>query len=650
MKKLINIILLFFSLRIYSQTIASTQSHEGKVNALISSQTESMSDDSFYSVGNDGFIIKWTSDGMGEHYQVSDLQVRLVAKNPVYGDIAVYETDGVSNHRLTVIDSKTYAKKFSKKFANSIVSISFSSKGKYLFAGTTAVNGTFVLNARTGTVIKKASDVSGIVPLILTGDSEKTAVMYSKSGTIYYYDLTGMKVKAKFSAPSSLSQVTLFGTGNFKNRFIAGEKNGTIFIIDATSGKTLAHYQAASPLIFASKFSHEDKQGLYFITSNGKNFSLQLIDQDSLKNLLTGKNTGSPLIIKNFTGLKSRDSFTCAAKNAETVMLGTQSGALYSMTDIPESELYSIFSITENMYQKIYDIDSDENDFYFLTQNAIFRTSYDTKAICRLGPSYSHTNILKYNDYLVLWTKNSQRAVQLIPLDGTESTRTLFTPSSQIRSLRIFKNKAVYTLGTSVVAIYDMETGENSTVYTGTSVQDAVLASGNLVIVSKTATGKGDSAMISVNTQTKETVPLRFNGDVAFSLSYDETKENSPLYGIAINSVNGISKTLVFSYYPKSGIQNELFTLQAEDAAAFTELKYPFVFTNIGKNQVRSYNISAGKTTVFRRSASMPLKAAATKDRLAVLNYNGSISWYNPGSQILLADWYLTSEGDWIEF
>ena len=113
MKKLINIVLLFLSFSLYSQTIASTQSHEGKVNALLSSETESSSDNSFYSVGNDGFIIKWTSDGMGDHYQVSDLQVRLVAKNPVYGDIAVYETDGVSNHRLTVIDSKTYAKKFS---------------------------------------------------------------------------------------------------------------------------------------------------------------------------------------------------------------------------------------------------------------------------------------------------------------------------------------------------------------------------------------------------------------------------------------------------------------------------------------------------------------------------------------------------------
>ena len=377
---------------------------------------------------------------------------------------------------------------------------------------------------------------------------------------------------------------------------------------------------------------------------------MQLVDQESLKKLLTGKSAASPLIIKNFTGLKSRDKFTCAAKNAETVMLGTQNGALYSMTDIPESELYSIFAITENMYQKIYDIDSDETLFYLLTKNAIFKTSYDTKAMYRLGSSFSHTNILKYNDSLILWSKGTQRPVQQMSLDGSEDTKILFTPSAQLKNLRVFKNKIVYILGTSIVTIYDMGTGANSTVYTGTSVQDAVLVNENLVVVAKTSTGKGDSAVVSVNTQTKETVPLKFNGDVVFSLSYDENKENSPVYGISINSVNGTSKTFVFSYYPKSGIQNSLFTLQSEDAAAFTELEYPFVFTNIGKNQVRSYNISAGKTTVFRRSASMPLKAAASKDRVAVLNYNGSISWYNPSSQILLADWYLTTDGDWIEF
>ena len=98
------------------------------------------------------------------------------------------------------------------------------------------------------------------------------------------------------------------------------------------------------------------------------------------------------------------------------------------MTDIPESELYSIFAITENMYQKIYDIDSDETLFYLLTKNAIFKTSYDTKAMYRLGSSFSHTNILKYNDSLILWSKGTQRPVQQMSLDGSENTKILFTP------------------------------------------------------------------------------------------------------------------------------------------------------------------------------------------------------------------------------
>ncbi|MGN0728203.1 hypothetical protein [Treponema sp.] len=652
MKHLFIIFFLLAPLGIFSQTIDSTQSHEGKVNFLFSPDSSFSAQESFYSAGNDGFIIKWTSDGMGEHYQVSELQVRLVAKNPVSGDIAVYETDGISNHRLTVLDEKTYTKKFSKKFANSIVSISFSSRGKYLFAGTTAVNGTFILNATTGTVIKKATDVSGIVPLILTGDSEKTAIMYSKSGTIYYYDLLKMKVKAQFSAPASLNQTVLFGTGNVKNRFIAGEKNNSIYVLDATSGKTLATYQAGSPILFVYKNSNEEKQGLYYIADSGKNFSLNLIRQQDLKIQLSEKTPARPLIIKNFTGLKNRDTFTCAAKNSGTVLIGTQAGNIYSMTDIPESELYTISSVTENMYQKVYDIDSDGQFFYILTRNSLYKTSYDTKVMTRITSSFSQTNISKHADGLVLWTKNASRQVQLVSVDGSENSRQLFTPSAQIRNLRVFKDKIIYILGTSIVGMYDIATGENSTLYTGTSVQDAVMLSSSHVIVAKTATGKGDSAMVSVNIETKETVPLKFTGDVAFSLSCDNSNsnENQTIYGISINSENGSSKTEVFSYSPKSGIKTSLFTLQAEDTTAFAEISYPFIFTNIGKNQIRAYSILAKKTTTFHRSASMPMKSAGTKSRLAVLNYNGSISWYEPNSQNLLADWYLTTDGDWIEF
>ena len=109
MSKILYILISLITITAHAQAYVSTQSHEGKVNCIQSFETSNNPDTSFYSAGNDGFLVKWSSDGMGEHYQVSDLQVQKVARNPVSGDVAVYETDGISVHRVTVIDPRTCA-------------------------------------------------------------------------------------------------------------------------------------------------------------------------------------------------------------------------------------------------------------------------------------------------------------------------------------------------------------------------------------------------------------------------------------------------------------------------------------------------------------------------------------------------------------
>ena len=92
-------------------------------------ESETTQDKSFYSIGNDGFIIKWADDGMGEHYQITDMQLQMVVRNPATGDIAVYDTDGISVHRVSVLNSKTFARRYTKRFTDSVTSISFSEKG-----------------------------------------------------------------------------------------------------------------------------------------------------------------------------------------------------------------------------------------------------------------------------------------------------------------------------------------------------------------------------------------------------------------------------------------------------------------------------------------------------------------------------------------
>ena len=635
----------------FAQAIVSTQAHEGGVNCLLSCETDSLADESFYSAGSDGFLIKWGGDGMGEHYQVSELEVRQVAQNPVTDDIAVYETDGITNHRLSVFDTRTWARKYSKHFVNPITCVSFSAKGKYLLVGTQAASGTFVLDAKTGNVLHSVDDVMGVVPLILTGENEKTAMMYSRSGFIYYWDLVASCVKAKFATVSNLDQTILFGTGKLKDRFMAGVKDGVIHVIDATSGDVLWRQQVSSPLIFSARIHQGEKQGLYFICEEGRNFALKLLDQVRLQQLFSLKADVEPLLVKTFSGLKSQDKITCAAKNSGTVFLGTQSGDVYTMSDAQESEMYSLFALTENMYQKILDMEVDGENFYFLTHESIFKTSYDAKTAEKLSASFSHTNMTKSSAGLILWSRDQNKEPRIVDFYGGMKPSSLFKPPAPLRVLRVFGSKIVYVAGTSLVGVFDLETQEGGIVYTGTSVQDAVLTSEGELVVAKTSTGEGDSPLVSVNTATLETVPvLNVTGDVVFSLSLTESTGGSLIYGVSMESLGGEAKTRVFNYALLSGIQSFILNLATEDSTAFTDISMPYVFTNIGKNQVRAYNVYTRKIVAFTRSASMPLKTAASRDRLAVLNRNGSISWYNPASKTLLADWYLTVDGEWFEF
>lgn len=626
----------------------SSQSHEGKVNAILPLETYNTSSDEFYSIGKDGFIIKWNNrDNYGDHYQISDLQINLITKNPVTGDIAIYETDGISTHKVSLIDSRTYNKKFTKRFQDPVSSLNFSEKGNYIFAGTTTINGTYILNGRTGDIISTISGISGIITMAQTSPTEKTAVLYSQNGLLYYYDMSKRSIKKKISTIDMLSQSVLFGG----NRFFAGVRENTIYIIDATSGKTLTTYSASSPFIFASKNAAEEKTGLYYTSTSGRNFALKLIDSAILESLVNGTSTSQPQTLKTFSGLTGRDYFTCAAKTMDIIMLGTANGNIYTLNDLPESEHYSLEPKTENIYEKIYDIDCDGNSFYILTKNSILQTSYETRSIKNIASNSDAKNIIKFNNSAILWSKNTKKPVSQVSLSGTsDAAKILFTPAAELKNLKVFGNKLVYIQGATTVGIYDFDADKASTIYTGTSIQDAVLVDDNTLYVAKTKTGASDSALISVNIQTKETVRMNVAGAVAFSLSYDYDSERPMVYGIMIKSENNKIKTEVFSYEKRTSQYSVLFYMNDEDNSAFTSLNNKYIYTNIGKSKVRGCNTDTRRTIVYDRSASVPQQARATNRILAVLNSNGSISWYDQNRQKPVSDWYLTVNGEWFEF
>lgn len=637
-----------------AQARSSTQGHDGKVNTIVTAETTSNKDSSFYSTDGNGFIVKWSADGMGDHYQISNYKIELLAKNPNSGNIAIYETDGYSKYRVSVIDWRSFSRKYTKYFQTPVTAINFSEKGSYLLVGTADVGSTYIYDANTGRLRKQLSDAPGMVSLIKSSPTEKNLMLYSSAGNIVYYETSTYKVKQKVNAEKNLKQTILFGTGNRINCFVAGVKDNFIYILNSMNGKTIGRFSATKPFICTSKDPKEE--GLYFISSSGKKMNLQLIDNTMLDTMISTKtnkidNPIPPRQINSFSALTGGEVFTSVQKNREKIIIGTTKGNIYSLSPSEEIEFDSLTPITENMYEKIYDISSGTQNFYMLTNNGLFKSSFEKKQIAKISVNPGYTNIEKFGEKVLFWSKNSSKSVQVIDLENTDAgISTIFTPNGNLNSLHIYNDKVVTVQGHSNVLVYDINSGSNIYSYTGTSIEDAILVNETDLYIAKTKISVTDSPLMYINLITKETVSIDIDAQVAYSLSYNPDRSTNDFYGVLITYKGSESVTSIFDYNLSSKSMKTVFSTSDENSDVFTYLHNDIIYSNIGNSQLYSINLSSKRTTLYRRSASIPAKIQATQDRLAVLNRDGSISWYNTNMQSVLSDWYMAVDGSWYEF
>lgn len=631
---------LFLSAAVFSQSHMSTQSHESAVNSVAVIDGNLSEANTAFSAGKDGFIIKWTEDGLGEHYQITDTEIKIIARSPNGKDIAVYESDGASLNMVSIWNFNTLTRKCAYTFSSTVTSLSYSAKGTYLLCGTASEKGTYFLNTTNNTITsKKLKESSGPVSFAITSESENTALMYSPAGSLIYYNLKNGEKKAKFFTENSLSQPVIFNN----NVFFAGCKDSVLYVIQATTGSTIAKFPLpkTEPVIFSSNKS----ENLYYIVNENRQFKIYMIQNDRNKDVI------EPALIRTFSGLKTGEYINCATLTNGIIFAGTNLGNIYKFDNAVAERVDVLQSLSDNMYEKIYDIDSIGDNFYFLSPDSIFLSSYDSGIVDRKGSNPGHTNIISYeNNCAILWSKNSRKSVQLIDF-STGTLSTLFTPDSNLQSLKLYSDTLISIEGSSIINKYAIKTGQKENLYNGAGIQDAVLYTENDLYVAKTSATNPSVPLLYINTQTKETVPLNLKGSVAYSLCYDSTMNNGEIYGIVIdtNSQGNIT-TSVFSFNPTNKYSRKLIDERSEDTNAITYLSNPVLYTNMGKSRIRSYNLTARRSFEYKRSASLPVKIAKNNTRLVILNKDGSVSWYNPDMNNVIADWYLTTDGQWFEF
>lgn len=637
MKKYILILaLLFISFSLYSQSQShiSTQSHQAEVTQITPVSARG-TDGSYYTASDDGFVIKWTFDGQGEHYQFSDVSIKLLAVAPGGNEIAIYETDGGSINRITVWDWKTLSRKYIKKFSDSITSLAYSSKGTYLIAGTATVDGAVFIKTAGWQNVDKIKENTGIVSYINTSKTEKTCVFYSPSGNLSFYDFITGKLKQKMQIVKGLTQTVMYN----ENRYFAGVRDNTIYV--TASGKTIASIPANNPIIISTEADYN----LFYLENDGRsNYEIKMLESKE------GNLVSNPRLVKSMKGPRGSAIITSAVKDATNIYFGGKNGAVYKTEAEATINTTNLTELTENTYSKIYDMAPSESDFYFLTTNAIFSSSYDTGVITKLASTSGESNIISYKDNsVILWSFSEKTPVKLIDLDK-KTTTVLFTPKNSVQKVRLCsvedKDYLIEIESNSTVNLFDIQSGKLSEIYSGTGIQDAVYMNNKLVYIAKSAATNPQTPLLSVNPDTMETVPLNIKGNVTYALSTD----GKTIYGLNIISDDTGKNTYVFSFNVYTKKMTNILRFTEEDPEAFTYLSGNTLFTNIGRNKVYCYNLSTKKRFAYNRSASIPKTICTNSKRAVILNSNGSISWCGTNDSKLLADWYLTKDEQWYEF
>ncbi|MGI5106535.1 WD40 repeat domain-containing protein [Treponema socranskii] len=615
------------ALPLASESHISNQKHEGEIRAVSASRDGS----AFFTAGDDGFLIKWTDDNEGEHYQISDMSVKLCALSPDGKTVAAYETDGGLVNRVSLWDFDTLQRKYARRFSDAVTSLSFSAKGTYVIVGTASVEGAIFLRASDGRVADVLKDSTGIISYAVTSASEKTLCTYSPVGFISYYNMTDGKLKRRLSCEANLSDIASFDG----DMFFAGTKNDTVYVVSALSGKTAASVSARNPVLLTSA---DDKDVYYIASTASRTYSLSMLENRG------DKTFSSPRILKNFKSLPNGEAIRSGAKTGDEIVLASSDGNVFRTTIFPDTALLSLSPLTDDIYEKISDAASAEDGFYFLTRDALYVSSYDTGTVDKRASNDAHTNMSICEGGVILWSRGTKRAIEFFDFTENKTTR-LFTPESSVQSVRAFGNIVLAMESNAVVRAYYRDTGELEELYAGSGLQDALISDGTLYVAKSSATNP-PSALLSVDMRTKEIVPLKIAADVVYALSTSDEE----LYGIALQSDDEKKTTNLFSYTPALSKTTMLLKLNDEDTGAFTYFYDGNILTDIGSEKVYSYDLSRKKSISYGRSASLPVKAVQNGERIAVLNRDGSISWYDTGKADVLADWYLSKDGTWYEF
>lgn len=575
---------------------------EGGVTAI----ADSAATGSFFAAGNDGFISRYTyGDLAPETWQVSDLPVKLLAAHPKKAHIAVYETDGFSIHKISLWDWQRKKQVYVKRFTDSVLSLSWSAQGTYLFIGTASAAGITVLDSKGG--IKNVYPrPPGIVLLAATGPTEKSIVTYGEAGRLVYADIRKKSILTQYETEDRLENPELIK--NYTH--IIGYKNGAVMVIKAVSGEVAQTYPARSAL-FAGTMS--DTEPVWI--EKGENARQWRLCHGSQK---------SPV----FTVPKNA-RITAARHTDDSIIIGTDDGSLYRLQQGADLSV-SLTEVNPDTAIPIRDICINGDEVYALTGQGLFLTRSPEEASQLLYGTAAADRCAVYGNGFLLWS--DRKAAPLYYAEAGKEPVIIYRPKEALVSVSVYEDTIAVVHAFSGLSLLDGRTGKRLFSYQAAGLQEAVQIDDRFVVIAKSSGDSMRKPLFLINIKTGETIPLNLDGDFAFSVQMHGIMRY-PLSCLTLTTEQPAQTSVILmdidTRQPSQSSFHTAFTYDDEDLKAFVYDDDDAVVTNLGKGPLIYYDKNGKQVRMMARDYVLPRKAVMTSDYIVSLNYDGSLSWFH---------------------
>ncbi|MDR2588891.1 MAG: hypothetical protein LBC67_05635 [Spirochaetales bacterium] len=593
--------------------------------------------------GRDGTLRVWAISPL-EHirqFQVSHLPILRIEINPASADIALLLSDSASVHILKVINRETGQEKFSVSLPEFPQAFKFSPKGNYIIVSKTDWKSLTFYNAATGRPLSYFSQGFGIVSFLFLSESENTLLTYlPSSGNFTYHDVkTGAYKEAVRSTPE-LKNLALYNP-----RYVMASQGQELMAVDIVNGSIAARTR---------------EPGIYKIAAGNK------------EEVLTLSRQGGRPVLSAWTFTPPRQAEQGRLVKSQTVSLPQEAsdalcgadGRYLALSDGSIGFLAAGSSSLERQGQRkttpVTAIFPEEGVLYAVTANKIYtftsslfmkspppETNFFFRAEAKPNRLSSPAGFVLSGGRKFLWTLDGEARGRITEAEAgrTAPVYESVQPIVSVKEAEGFlfvleKNGSVKKIDTaSMKAVYE---------YPAWNIQSIAPLDGKILWAGKSKGGELDSPLLTINTETGETVPLKTPRQLllAENLIYDALRGRMYYIGLVESSPEKTGKRIFSTDIrrPETPV-----SLAADPIAAiaglYCDADEGAVYANLDLRKI--HKLSGSRRLNIETNNELPLSLDGYGNLLFALNSNGSVSAWEKKTGKLAGTLYILEDGSW---